>query len=123
MKRKIIFGLGAALSLSGALLVGCEQPTSTINKTSPSPTPVVAQTVPATNPPVAQNPEDLMPRIPPADAIQLSKSNQAIIIDVRGTDAYNTAHAKGSIDFALSRLEKNDFTCLPRDKKIIALCA
>ena len=108
--------------LPGTLLVGCDHPASTITSTTTSPTPVVAQSVPATNPPAAQNPEDLMPRIPPTDAIQLSKANQAIVIDVRGTDAYNTAHAKGSIDFALSRLESGDFKGLPRDKKIIAYC-
>ena len=107
--------------LSGTLLVGCEQPTSSVN-TKTSPTPVAAQSAPATTPD-AHNQEDSMPRIAPADAIQLTKSNQAIIIDVRGTDIYNAAHAKGSIEFALSRLESGDFTGLPRDKKIIALCA
>ena len=122
MKRKIILGLGAVFVLPGALLVGCDHPASTINSTTTSPTPVVAQSVPATNPPAAQNPEDLMPRLPPADAIKLLKENQAIVIDVRGTDAYNTAHAKGSIDFALTRLESGDFKGLPRDKKIIAYC-
>jgi hypothetical protein len=113
--------------LSGALLVGCEQPTASDKTTTTSPTPVVAQSVPAASPDAhssdAHNQEDSMPRISPADAIQLSKSNQAIVIDVRGTDIYNTAHAKGSIDFALTRLESGDFTGLPRDKKIIALCA
>jgi hypothetical protein len=123
MKRTIIFGLGAGLALSGALLVGCEQTTSTVNNTTPTPTPVVTPSVPATHSSDAHNAEDAMPRIAPADAIQLSKSNQAIIIDVRGTDIYNTAHVKGSIDFALTRLESGDFTGLPRDKKIIALCA
>ena len=112
--------------LSGTLLVGCEQPTSSVN-TKTSPTPVAAQSVPAASQDAhssdAHNQEDLMPRISPADAIQLTKSNQAIIIDVRGTDIYNAAHAKGSIDFALTRLETGDFTGMPRDKKIIALCA
>ena len=113
---------GAALALSGALLIGCEQPSSMDRSTTTSPTPHVAQTVPSPNPPAAQNPEDLMPRIPPADAIRLLKDNQAIVIDVRGTDGYNIAHAKGSIDFALSRIESGDFKGLPRDKKIIAYC-
>ncbi len=122
MKRKIVLGSGAALVLSGALVVGCEQTTSAIKTTTTSPTPVVAQSTPATNPAAAQNPEDLMPRIPPADAIRLMKENQAVVIDVRGTDAYNTAHAKGAIDFALSRIESGDFKGLPRDKKIIAYC-
>lgn len=122
MNRKIIYGFGAAVLLSGAFLAGCEQPSSEVKTTNTTPTPVVAQSVPAASPPAAQHPEDLMPRIGPADAIQLVKSNQAIVIDVRGTEAYNTAHTKGAIDFPLTRLENNDFKGLPRDKKIIAYC-
>ncbi|MFM8393728.1 MAG: rhodanese-like domain-containing protein, partial [Acidobacteriota bacterium] len=57
-----------------------------------------------------------------AESITLLKEGKAVIIDVRGSEAYKANHTKGSIDFPLSKLEAGDFTGLPRDKKIIAYC-
>ena len=63
-----------------------------------------------------------MPRVSVEAAQKLVAESQAIIIDVRGTEAYNTAHIQGALDFPLARLEGGDFKGLPKDKRIIAYC-
>jgi rhodanese-related sulfurtransferase len=63
-----------------------------------------------------------MPRISVDDTKQLLAQGQAVIIDVRGTDAYNTTHIKDALDFPLARMESGDFKGLPKDKRIIAYC-
>ena len=72
--------------------------------------------------PTATNPDDLMPRVRPEDAIKQLSNNEAVLIDVRGTSTYQQEHIKGSLDFPLDRLNQGDFKGLPRDKKIIAYC-
>ncbi|MFN6201017.1 MAG: rhodanese-like domain-containing protein [Acidobacteriota bacterium] len=67
-----------------------------------------------------QDAEAAMQRITAAESITLVKEGKAVVIDVRGTEAYKANHTKGAIDFPLSKLEAGDFTGLPRDKKIIA---
>lgn len=109
---------GLALVIAVALAVGCEQTSQSANSASAKATPAV-QTPPQTPP---QNPEDLMPRVRAEEAVRLVKAGQAVIIDVRGTEAYNVTHTKGAIDFPLGRLETGDVTGLPRDKRIIAYC-
>lgn len=76
----------------------------------------------ATMPSPLQNPEDKMPRIKVDEAKKLFDEGKAMIIDVRGTDAYKLNHIKGSLDYSLSRLESGDFKDLPKDKRIISYC-
>jgi rhodanese-related sulfurtransferase len=64
-----------------------------------------------------------MRRVRADEAMKLAKSGEALIIDVRGTDSYNTQHIKGALDFSLSRIEQGDFKGLPHNKLIIAYCA
>ena len=68
------------------------------------------------------SPEDKMPRIRAEIAIKELETNDAVIIDVRGTSTFQQEHIKGAIDFPLDRLNQGDFAGLPRDKKIIAYC-
>jgi rhodanese-related sulfurtransferase len=69
-----------------------------------------------------QSPESKVTRIKADEAKKLVEEGKAIIIDVRGTDAYKLTHIKGSLDVPLNRLEAGDFTGLPKDKAIIAYC-
>lgn len=57
------------------------------------------------------------------EAIQLVRTGDALIIDVRGTETFKTQHIKGAIDYSLERIEKGDIQGLPRNKLIIAYCA
>ena len=92
--------------------------------TSPAPVPNPSQaTGPVAPPAVPANPEDQMRRVRAAEAIKLSLSGDAVIIDVRGTETFNTQHIKGALDFSLQRIEAGDFKGLPKDKLIIAYCA
>jgi hypothetical protein len=118
MNKIKTYGCGLAIVLAVTLAVGCEQTSQSANSASANATPTV-QTPPQTPP---QNPEDRMPRVRAEEAIRLFKAGEAVIIDVRGTQAYNVSHTKGAIDFPLDRLETGDVTGLPRDKRIIAYC-
>jgi 3-mercaptopyruvate sulfurtransferase SseA len=109
-----VIGAGAMLFASLACDTSAEK--STASATA-SPSPVAAE--PMTD---EQSAEAAMQRITAAESITMVKEGKAVIIDVRGTEAYKANHTKGAIDFPLSKLEAGDFTGLPRDKKIIAYC-
>lgn len=108
--------LTAALA---CLTWACSAPGAQSTQSLSSPTPDISLTVP---PAASQNPEDKMPRLDAPEAKKLVDAGQAIVIDVRGPDAYKAAHIKGSLDFPLTRLEAKDFKGLPKDKRIIAYC-
>jgi rhodanese-related sulfurtransferase len=69
-----------------------------------------------------QNPEDKIARIKAEEAKRLVSENKAVIIDVRGTDAYKLTHIKGALDVPLKKIEAGDFAGLPKDKVIISYC-
>ena len=108
--------IGAVAMLITSL--ACSKAADTAKSTAPVAPPAVA----AAGEEAGQNPEDAMPRITAAETIALVKDGKAIVIDVRGSEAYKAAHTKGSIDFPLNKLEAGDFTGLPRDKRIVAYC-
>ncbi|MFZ4985591.1 MAG: rhodanese-like domain-containing protein [Blastocatellia bacterium] len=112
--------VGAGIVLFASLACNKAAQTSTATATSPA-TPVAA-TNGSDHSAHDQSSEDAMPRLTAAESIALVKEGKAIVIDVRGTEAYKAAHTKGSIDFPLNKLEAGDFTGLPRDKRIIAYC-
>jgi hypothetical protein len=70
-----------------------------------------------------QNAEDKAPRIKVEEAKKLVAEGKAVIVDVRGIDAYKMSHIKGALDVPLSKLEAGDFKDLPKDKPIIAYCS
>lgn len=70
-----------------------------------------------------QSQEDAMPRINVQDAKVAFEKGEAVIVDVRGPDAYKSNHIKGALDHSLSKLEQGDFNGLPKDKRIIAYCS
>ncbi len=112
----------AALILALATLAfACSQVSTASNGTSAAPNgTTTANATPATAP--AQSPEDKMPRTKADEAKRLVEDGKAVVIDVRGTEAYKSAHIKGSLDVPLNKLEAGDFKGLPKDKQLIAYC-
>ena len=109
-----VIGVGVMLFASLACNTSAEKSTASATAT---PKPVAAAPMSE-----EQSAEAAMERITAAESLTLAKEGKAVVIDVRGTEAYKATHAKGAIDFPLSKLESGDFTGLPRDKKIIAYC-
>lgn len=122
MKRFSLLGRVSLILASACLAMSCSKlAASTTSSNTPAvttPDPAVAAAVPSPT----QNPEDLMPRIRPEEAKKLVDAGQAVIVDVRGTEAYKLSHIKGSIDYVLSKIEAGDFSGLPKGKRIIAYC-
>lgn len=105
------------------LALACGGPESSATQTSPTATssqPADPNLAAAAETP--QSPEDKMPRVSVQEAIQQQKDGSALIIDVRGTEAFTISHIKGALDINLSRLEAGDFQGLPSAKRIIAYC-
>lgn len=114
-----------ALIVAGAcLMFACTKPSAAENGANAAPITAKAIASPSNSAGVltAQNPEDKMARIKADEAKKLVADGKAIIIDVRGSDAYKMAHIKGALDVPLSRLEGDDFKGLPKDKRIITYC-
>ena len=98
---------GASTTTAGATAAG--DPSGNSATALPSPYPY-------------QNVEDKMPRVKVEDAKKLIEEGKAIIIDVRGAEAYKISHVKGALDVPLNKLEAGDFKDLPTDKTLIAYC-
>lgn len=64
-----------------------------------------------------------MPRINVEKAKKLVAEGKAVIIDIRGPDAYKISHIKGALDVPLSKLQTGNLENLPKDRRIIAYCA
>lgn len=64
-----------------------------------------------------------VPRVSPAGAKAALDSGEAIIVDVRSTDAYAASHIKGAISISLDRLEAAPASFnLKKDQWIITYC-
>ena len=66
--------------------------------------------------------EAKMPRLSAEESKKLVDTGKAVIIDVRGSEAYKLEHIKGALDIHLSDLEAGKFDKLPQGKRIIAYC-
>jgi 3-mercaptopyruvate sulfurtransferase SseA len=123
---KIILKLGAsALTVSlafmaaGCVKSGASTPAASATAAGdPSARPATA--IPS--PHAHQNAEDKMPRVKVEEAKKLVAEGKAIIIDVRGAEAYKMSHIKGALDVPLNKLEAGEFKDLPTDKILIAYC-
>jgi len=128
MKNLNFLSRGMFWVLLAGMATACQQPTATVNSNSgvqPN-APLANPNAPVANPvaaPQAPNPEDSMPRVSVEEAKATFDKGEAVIIDVRGPDAYKAAHVKGSLEHSLSRLEQGDFKDLPKNKRIIAYCS
>ena len=125
MNKRI--GTGILILAFLTFLPGCNQAAKegeVAQTTSPAPVPQPPLAPGAASTPAAPpNPEDQMRRIRADEAIKMAKAGDALIIDVRGTESFNTQHIKGALDFSLQRIEAGDFKGLPHNKLIIAYCA
>jgi hypothetical protein len=118
--KKIFQLLPGALLFSAVLLgLACNKLNAVANQSNAA---GASTTAPAASPTVSDNPEDKMPRVKVQDAMKEVADGTAVIIDVRGTDAYKMAHIKGALDTPLTKLEGKDFNGIPKDKRIIAYC-
>ncbi len=61
-------------------------------------------------------------RISITEAQKLVAANKAVIIDVRGTEAYDQGHIKGALNISGSDLSKK-VKDIPKGKTIITYCA
>lgn len=61
------------------------------------------------------------PRISPTDARKALAAGLAVLVDVRGTEAYQAEHAKGSINIPANELYARTGE-LPKGKQIITYC-
>lgn len=125
MKIISLWRRGALLAAGACLALACNNVKGSHNQPSQaaaSPAANQAANVPPPETAPTQNPEDKMPRIKPDEAKKLVEEGKAIIIDVRGSEAYKQAHIKGALDIHLSDLEAGKFDNLPKNKRIIAYC-
>ncbi len=60
-------------------------------------------------------------RVSPAQAREAWEKNEAIILDVRSEDDYNTGHAEGAINIPLAQLETR-LDELSKEKWVITYC-
>lgn len=112
----------ALLVLLAGLGVACQH--SSDNSSTTAPTNMAAPSpMAAASPAPAAAPEDNIPRVSVEEAKAALAKGEAIVIDVRGTDAFKLSHIKGAIDFPISRLEQGDFKGLPKSKQVIAYCS
>jgi len=77
---------------------------------------------PAVSPAAEANLEDQIPRVTVDQLKQWMAAHQAVIIDVRSPEAYQTAHIKGSISLPVNKIQAGEYKGLPREKHIVAYC-
>jgi hypothetical protein len=122
MKMNLKLGGGALIAAVAIAAAGCSKSGVGANPAGAAvkSTPPANSAAPGIPPP--QDSDDKTPRITVEEARKMVADGKAIIIDVRGTDAYKLAHIKGALDIPLNRLEAGDFKDLPKDKRVIAYC-
>ena len=116
------WGRSALLIAAAALTLACNNASSPQPISPPAPASPGANTAAAGDGHADHSSEAKMPRVGAVEAKQLVDAGQAVIIDVRGSEAYQQSHIKGALDVHLSDLEAGKFDSLPKDKRIIAYC-
>ena len=72
--------------------------------------------------PIVQASADGAPRIKPEEVRELLKKNKAVLVDVRGSNAYKAGHIKGALNIPYSEIADRVGE-LPRDKMIVTYCS
>jgi 3-mercaptopyruvate sulfurtransferase SseA len=114
--------IGMAITAAGCAKSGASSPTAGATAAGGSASQSAPQSATAIPPP-PQNAEDKIPRVKVDDAKKMIAEGKAIIIDVRGADAYKMSHIKGALDFPLTKMDTSEIKDLPKDKLIIAYCS
>src|SRR5262245_23970782 len=102
------------------IVVGCIKSNSSASQANGAAANIASSGTAATPAPASQ--EDNIPRTKVLDAKKEVADGKAVIIDVRGAEAYKMMHIKGSLDIPLQQLENKDFKGVPKDKHVIAYC-
>jgi 3-mercaptopyruvate sulfurtransferase SseA len=110
--------IGMAITAAGCAKSGASTPTVGATTAGAS---AAQSTTAIPSPP--QNAEDKIPRVKVEEAKKMIAEGKAIIIDVRGVDAYKVSHIKGALDVPLTKLNEGEVKDLPNDKVIIAYCS
>jgi hypothetical protein len=114
--------IGLAITAAGCSKSGASTPTvGATGAGAPAAQSAPQSTTAITSPP--QNAEDKIPRVKVDEAKKMIAEGKAIIIDVRGPDAYKMSHIKGALDVPLTKLDTSEIKDLPKDKLIIAYCS
>ena len=82
-------------------------------------------TEPTSSEPQADLPENdaEVPRVPVEQAKAAFEAGDALIVDVRGTDAYTREHVKGALDISLSAIQTDPLSLnLDKNRWIITYC-
>lgn len=67
-------------------------------------------------------PPDNVRRVTVAELRDMLEQNKAVVVDVRGTDAYRQERIKGALDIAENQLSSRTGE-LPKDKLIVFYCS
>jgi len=114
--------VGMAITAAGCAKSGASTPAVGATTAGASASQSAPQSVTA-NPSPPQNAEDKIPRVKVDEVKKMIAEGKAIIIDVRGADAYKMSHIKGALDVPLTKLDTGEIKDLPKDKPIIAYCS
>lgn len=121
MKTISLLGCGALLAASTCLTLACHDANGAYSQPNNAAAANPAASVAAATP--AQAAADAVPRIKPEEAKKLVDEGKAVLVDVRGPDAYKSNHIKGALEVQLTRIEAGDYGNLPKNKRIIAYCS
>lgn len=88
---------------------------------APAANPVPAPQPAATPAAAPAGPLAEAPRISAADAKKALDAGQAVLVDVRGLDAWQNEHAKGAVSIPVNEVHAR-MGELPKDKQIITYC-
>ena len=118
-----------AIAAFAFLLASCSPAASPAAPIVPSPLPTVLVTVPVTVEPTPTGSSNIpvsdaeVPRVSVADAAAAIKSGEAIVVDVRGPEAYQASHIPGALSISLGDIMMNPTGLkLDKDKWIITYC-
>lgn len=111
--------LALLLLLGVACATTTQSATSPELPTGPSPTQAAAAASPQDHDHAA---EDGVARIKPAEAVQLVKAGEAILVDVRDVGSYETMHAKGALNVTYQSISEGKYDTLPKNKHLIFYC-
>lgn len=118
---RLLVSLSAAGILAVLLLAGCNSKDKvSTNSNAAPPARAGNPTTPQQQIPTA--PSDGARRITTVELNEALSKGTALVVDVRGADAYKQSHIKGSIQIPFNEVA-NHLSELPHDKLIVTYCS
>ena len=112
-RKEWVLAAGVLLAVAAAPALAAPQSPAQ----APSPAPKIA--APAT--PQVPYTQETAPRISAAEARQALAKGEAVLVDVRPKESYDTSHAQGALSIPLSDIGSRAGE-LPKNKLIITYC-